>query len=233
MKFNKLMVMGVVLLLYSLTLFNGLITANQQGSLPTGEFWLDDSSIIQTQADYSFFYELNEHTIGEDNSRYKHYFEIFLDINVTDFNNFFIIFDFSTPFETLMGGGGGLVLPGLPFEELNFTYPSFNDQSIFQYTFTPINTTSFVGTIMIKMTVTTTGEMNVVRGTEIFGIELTNGTIYSERVIEFQMAQIVYSTTEGPDNVFIPVDFIAIFFTMLVLPIIRKHKQKARFKLFK
>lgn len=226
MKSKKLLVFGVILLVYSLTSFNGLVGADQHGSLPTGEFWLDDSYIKQTDGDYSFFYELNEHTIGEDNSKYNHNFRATLELNISDCIAFWISFEFSTPFETLLGGSPGLILQGSPPQPLNFTLPltssSFAEEAIFEYAFSPINTTSYSGGIIIDLEISTTDELYEVRGTETFGIELSNGTRYFEQVIIFQMIQIEYSTTEGPDNVFIPVDQFTVFITLLFLPVIKK-----------
>lgn len=223
MKLSNLTFTGVLLLILMANM--GGITANQFGSLPTGEFRINDSYIIQKEGDYSFYFQQNEHTIGEDTSRYEHNFNVLLEINVTEINNFFIIFKFSTPFDTLMGGSPSFANLGSPPQEINFTTPSLSDNSVFQYTFIPIDTTSFVGNIMIDMTLDTTGEMHDVRGTETFGIELINGTIYSEEVIEFQMPLIEYSTTLGPDNRFIPIDYFSILFSLIIIPIIRRVRR--------
>jgi hypothetical protein len=111
---------------------------------------------------------------------------------------------------------GGFIL-------LDFTVPSVSDESKFQYTFAPINISSFIGNIMLKLTLDTTSEMSDVRGTETFGIQLTNGTRYSEEVIEFQMVQIEYSTTEGPDNRFIPLNFFTVLISIVMVPIINQY----------
>jgi hypothetical protein len=200
-----------------LILLNIPVTANQSGSIPTGEFWVNDSSIIQSEGEYSFYYQLNEHTIGDDNSRYKNNFIVMLDINVSDFNRFFMVFEFSTPFETLIGGSPALAILGDQHMQLNWTNPLLEDNSIFEYSFTPIDIERWVGRIRLELTLTTETEMSEVHGIEKFGIELSNGTVYSETCVDFHIATISYSTTEGPDNRFIAFNFIS---SLVIFPIL-------------
>lgn len=217
---NKLAIMlGIISLL--MMFLNFPVMATQSGSLPTGSFYLNDSSIIQTEGEYSFYYQLNEHTIGEDNSRYKNNFIVMLEINVSDFKRFFMIFEFSTPFETLIGGSPSLAILGDQHMQLNWSHPLLKDNSIFEYSFTPIDIERWVGRIRLELTLTTETEMSEVRGIEKFGIELSNGTVHSEVCVEFQVGMISYSTTEGPDNRF-PFDFVSSLVVFAIIPVFRR-----------
>jgi hypothetical protein len=143
---------------------------------------------------------------------------------VSDFNSFFINFEFITPRDNL-DGGGGLFISGNQHQQLNIIFPSNDYNPKFQYTFTPINIESFVGSIRLELTIITETEMSEVHVIEKFGIELSNGTVYSENCVEFHIGTVSYSTTEGPDNSFIPFDFLSYLIVITILPVFRRFKK--------
>lgn len=221
MKSRELLIIGLMILVVAL-ISPVNILANQSGSLPTGGFWFNNCSIEQVKGDYSFQYVNQENNIGEDGRVYLHFFTIILNVNITSFNKMTISFNFSTPFESYQDRGNNFAVGEIEYikSKSNSSEPSF-----FQLDFTPIQgNDSFYGDIFIQLTVATESEMSEIIGSEVFGIELTNGTRNSKTVTEFYIHMVQYSEMETPTR---PLLIIHYYQVIIVLLVIRRVKIKS------